>query len=210
MSDFERALRETLRYEGGYVWHKDDPGGETNRGVTAGVYNTYRHAHKLPRQSVRYITEVELRDIYKTLYWDLVAPGRTWPLNAVLLDSSVNHGPNTALWLLDEVRHRVSPTDHYRMLKLALLVCDRRAGFYHFLVQRRPSLGIFLSGWLRRVHEQQLLARQPAGGFGLVSDGGLLQLPSPDLTTPRTPQDFPPTDAADSTWAPDPATLNGL
>lgn len=209
MNDFERALRETLRYEGGYVWHKDDPGGETNFGVTAATYSAYRRAHNLPQQSVRHITQAELRDIYKTGFWDTVTQGRTWPLDAVLFDAGVNHGPNTALWLLDEVRSRVQPNDPRRMLKLALLVCDRRERFYHFLVQRRPSLGVFLTGWLRRVNEQRAICRQPGSTYSLAPDAPLMAA-SPELFTPRTPDDYNPATAGDTNWTPSPDALSGI
>lgn len=210
MSDFERALKETLRYEGGKVDDFRDSGGRTNQGVTQHTFDAWCRDNGVARRDVFTLRPQELRAIYKTGFWDPVAPGRTWPLDAVLFDCSTNHGPGTALWLLDEVRHLVSPTDPRRMLKLALLVCDRRARFYNFLVQRRPGLGVYLSGWQRRVNEQRALARQPAGGFSLAPDAPL-ELGSPDLHTPRTPDDFDPlAEGHDPGWTPDPAALNGL
>lgn len=34
MADFRKALQKTLRHEGGYVFDKNDPGGETYKGVS--------------------------------------------------------------------------------------------------------------------------------------------------------------------------------
>ena len=210
MSDFERALQATLRYEGGKVNDFRDPGGKTAFGVTQRTFDAWCRSNGHARRDVFSITPAEIRSIYKTGFWDPVTAGRTWSLDACLFDAAVNHGPNTALWLLDEVRHHVSPTDPKRMLKLALLVCDRRAHFYRLLVQRRPSLGVFLTGWLRRVGEQQKLARQPAGGYSLAPDAPL-ELASPALFTPRTPDDAHlDVIAAGDAWTPDPATLSDL
>ena len=189
MTGFDRALAATLIYEGGYV-DKDDPGGETNRGITASTYNAYRDAQSLPRRSVRFLADGELRDIYRTRYSVPVTAGRIWPLNAVLFDVAVNSGVSTALWMLDQARPTVAPTDPDRMLKLAYAVLDVRAQFFRNLVIRRPSSAKFLRGWLRRCDQQ----RQLCGAlrvFGLLSFD---TLPEPDLEayTPKTPEDYDP------------------
>ena len=40
-SNFEECMARLLAHEGGYVWHAEDPGGETNFGVTRAVYEQY-------------------------------------------------------------------------------------------------------------------------------------------------------------------------
>ena len=40
-SNFNECLEKVLGHEGGYVNHPDDPGGETNLGVTKDVYETW-------------------------------------------------------------------------------------------------------------------------------------------------------------------------
>ena len=157
--DFERALRATLVYEGGYVWNKADPGGETNFGVTASTFWHYLSDHNQPLRSVRTITSPELQDIYRSRYWEPVTQGRTWPLNAVLFDVAVNSGVGTALWMLEQAKAKVSPTDPDRMKALALTVCDVREVFFRQIVRRRPTSVVFLKGWLRRVNEQRALCQ---------------------------------------------------
>jgi len=39
--NFEECIARLLEHEGGYVWHAEDPGGETNYGVTRAVYEQY-------------------------------------------------------------------------------------------------------------------------------------------------------------------------
>ena len=41
MSNFVKCLELILHHEGGYVDHPDDPGGETNLGVTKRVYEDF-------------------------------------------------------------------------------------------------------------------------------------------------------------------------
>ena len=39
--NFEQSLKMLLHHEGGYVNHPEDPGGETNLGVTRAVYEQW-------------------------------------------------------------------------------------------------------------------------------------------------------------------------
>jgi lysozyme family protein len=159
MTDFERGLAITLRFEGGYVWNKADPGGETNFGITASTFWHYLSDHGQALRSVRTITGAELRDIYQSRYWDPVTAGRTWPLNAVLFDVAVNSGVGTALWMLEQAKAQVPVSAPDRMKALALAVCDVRQQFFRDIVKRRPTSLIFLNGWLRRVNEQRALCQ---------------------------------------------------
>lgn len=56
--------------EGGYANRskKHDPGGETNHGVTKATYDAYRKRKGLPVQSVKFITESEIYEIYSHEY----------------------------------------------------------------------------------------------------------------------------------------------
>lgn len=156
--DFSRALAATLQFEGGYANHPADPGGATMRGVTQATFWEYLRDHGRPVRDVRTITDAEVRDIYRARYWDKVTKGRTWPLNAVLFDMAVNHGPTNALWMLEQAKKRVSPTHPDRMRALALAVCDERVRFFHNIVRRRPLSAVFLRGWLRRAAAFRVLA----------------------------------------------------
>lgn len=96
---FETALKKTLEHEGGYVFHPNDPGGETNYGITkaVAVANGYSGDMKsIPMSAVR--------DIYKKRYWDALRldefPAGTDAIKAELFDSAVNAGVSRAgKWL---------------------------------------------------------------------------------------------------------------
>lgn len=92
-SAFEKGLKFVLQWEGGYVFNKADKGGETNKGVTWGTYNLYRDNCGRPRQSVKHITDAEVRDIYRTFYWDAAGCNQLPPKIAIsIFNWQVNSG----------------------------------------------------------------------------------------------------------------------
>jgi lysozyme family protein len=131
---YRYGLGVTLQEEGGYVDHPLDPGGATNRGVTARTYDAYRIGKGLSPQDVRLIAEDELQEIFYT-YWEAIR-GETLPpsLAVVALDAAINHGPARVLqWLAEE------PHD-------AATLTARRLQHYTDL-ETWPTFG---RGWIRR------------------------------------------------------------
>lgn len=95
---FDKALKIVLKHEGGYVNHPDDPGGETNFGITKKVAeaNGYFGAMKdLPLEVAG--------KIYFTQYWQ---PAKCeilpWPLSLYVFDASVNQGVGAAVKMLQK------------------------------------------------------------------------------------------------------------
>lgn len=160
MTLFDQALAFVLRWEGGYSNHPSDPGGATNKGITQRVYDSWRDGQSLPRRSVRSLDDLEVRAIYEQRYWLKAGCHRLRPLLAfALLDFAVNAGPSRAVKALqivlavepdgvvgpETVRAAESAPEPWVRLNR-----DRRA-FYRRLAQSRPTLGVFLRGWLNRV-----------------------------------------------------------
>ena len=155
-SNFEKALALVLEHEGGYVDHPKDPGVATNRGVTQAVYNAYRKIRGRGMQSVKFITDDELRAIYKFQYWDKVH-GDFLPtgLDYAVFDFAVNSGVGRASKYLQAVLG-VAQDGQIGARTLAAItkpvntinaLCDRRMGFLR-------NLGTFLTfgkGWTKRV-----------------------------------------------------------
>ena len=77
MTSFETVLPLTLGYEGLYQNLKSDPGnvapngigGGTMKGITQGTYDSYKESLDLPYKPVRYITDAEVKEIYRRDYW---------------------------------------------------------------------------------------------------------------------------------------------
>lgn len=91
--NFERALAHILVFEGGNDDDPQDPGGRTSRGIIQSEYNVYRRRKGLPTRDVWHADDAEIREIYRTSYWDKVR-GDDLPagVDVVLFDGAVNSG----------------------------------------------------------------------------------------------------------------------
>jgi lysozyme family protein len=65
-SNFKECLDLVLKSEGGWVNHKDDPGGETNLGVTKAVWEEYV-GH--PVKTMKDLTKDDVAPMYELKYW---------------------------------------------------------------------------------------------------------------------------------------------
>lgn len=95
MSNFDRAFQELLGNEGGYSNHPDDPGGETNWGITVAVAreNGYVGAMKEMDQTVA-------KAIYAKRYWLSAFDSLPYPVAFQVFDGAVNSGIGQAVrWL---------------------------------------------------------------------------------------------------------------
>ena len=138
--DFDNALDFTLREEGGYVDNPLDHGAATCHGITQRTYDAYCRARRVPAAPVAEIADVEVQDIYRTLYW---APARCDDLPTALgvchFDWAVNHGVTGARATLNEC-----DGDWRRYNQL-------RRGWYEARAKAHPDQEEFLKGWLGRV-----------------------------------------------------------
>lgn len=157
-SNFEKSLALVLEHEGGFIYDKHDKGGATNKGVTQSVYDGYRSIRGRGRQSVKFITDEELRAIYKLQYWDRVH-GDFLPngLDYAMFDFAINSGVGRASKYLQAVLG--VPQDGVigartlgaitRPIHTINALCDRRMGF----LRNIDTFWRFGRGWTRRVTE---------------------------------------------------------
>lgn len=134
--NFEPCLAETLKWEGGYSNHPDDPGGPTMRGVIQREYDAWRVKNGKPKRPVRQIEEDELQAIYRREYWDeMGCDNLAAGVDLCAFDGAVNSGVGRARgWLADGAGVDT--------------ICDRRLAF----LQRLGRLWrVFGAGWSRRV-----------------------------------------------------------
>lgn len=98
---FGEALDFVLKEEGGYVDDPNDHGGSTNKGVTQAAYDGYRNSTGSGSQSVRYINDAEVYEIYFNRYWIAgKCDQMNFPINLVHMDACVNSGLRAAMKLL--------------------------------------------------------------------------------------------------------------
>lgn len=91
-SDFSAAVALILAAEGGYVNDPNDPGGETNFGISRRQY---------PDLDIRALTRDQATVIYKRDYWTPVrGDSIPWPLCAYVFDAAVNQGVFPAIKML--------------------------------------------------------------------------------------------------------------
>jgi hypothetical protein len=143
-TNFDLAYDFTKRWEGGYVFDKDDPGGETNKGITD------RRDGKTDGKididgdgtgdvGVKALTDAGAKAVYHRAYW--VAMGcDNLPVSygVAVFDTAVNCGiSRTTLWL-------ETSKDHVSLL-------EHRRQHYESLVQKKPVMKKFLKGWMNRL-----------------------------------------------------------
>lgn len=169
VASIEQMLAALLRNEGGYVNNPNDPGGETNYGVTVAVAraNGYQGA-------MRSMTRADALAIYRSQYFHAprfddvyaISPG----VAAELFDTGVNMGPERAVQFLQRALNGLG--DHCladgqigpgTLANLKAYMAKRgdqgetvllkalnalQGERYIGLAEKNPNLKTFLYGWL--------------------------------------------------------------
>lgn len=137
--NFQRALKFTLGFEGGYVNHPDDPGAHTYKGVTLTTLRRYKPGATVA--DLKALSNDLLEQIYRDGYWkevrgDTLAAG----VDGATFDYAVNSGPAAAWKSLVAV---IGGPDHETVKKL----CKRRLSIY----QAFKHWKTFGKGWTNRI-----------------------------------------------------------
>lgn len=157
--NWRHCLEMILHHEGGYVDHPDDPGGETNLGVTKKVYEEWGGT-----KDMRDLTVDDVEPIYLENYWNRVK-GDDLPsgLDLCVFDFGVNAGTGRAAKYLQGM---VGATQDGAIGPMTIQAvndyCDehgvdhaigeyqhKRQGYYEGL----KHFATFGRGWTRRVTE---------------------------------------------------------
>ena len=139
-TNFKKALRFVLRWEGGYVNNKYDKGGATNKGITQSTYTKWLADNGLPHKDVKYITDTEVEKIYYENYWLKAGCAQISPKFALLaFDTAVNMG----VARVKEFLRFAQWTDVEKFIQA------REAKYREFA--KYGNQKIFLQGWLNRL-----------------------------------------------------------
>jgi|WetSurSiteA1Bulk_404760.scaffolds.fasta_scaffold68802_1 lysozyme family protein len=150
---FERCIKVILKNEGGYSNNSADPGGETNMGIAKKFY---------PNEDIKNMTKERAMEIYYKDYWSPMHLEKLKDDNLVLqvFDFGVNAGIRTSIKLLQTIvgveddgilgpisayfinNHKGSLLEEFKSARIL---------FYNNLAEIKPSLKVFLKGWLNRV-----------------------------------------------------------
>ena len=180
---FDDAFKIVLGFEGGYVNDPADKGGATNYGITYNTLNNAKIKGWIPFNiTIQNIQLEHAKIIYKKGYWDVIqADSLPHPLDLIMFDSAVNHGPGAAVKLLqkslnallrytelkvdgiigpltlravnDYVGLGITPGLHpdSSIRYLCIDVLLNRVELYSSIVNNNRSQEKFLRGWLNRV-----------------------------------------------------------
>lgn len=151
--NFDQAFDLLIGFEGGYVNHPSDPGGETNWGVTRRVASAHGYTGDM-----RLLPREKAKEIYRESYWDAVQADKLPDaIRYTVFDAAVNSGVRRALeWL----RRALDLGDGGGLDPLAWDALNKAAGLrlgvlfnaerLDFLTSL-PTWGAFGRGWARRV-----------------------------------------------------------
>ena len=171
--NFEYALTQTHRVEGGYSNDPDDRGGPTNFGITHfDVDKAYKEGI-IAHNNVAALTIGESKRIYKSFYWDAAKLDEVQNkyIAAEMFDTCVNMGINQmgkivqrALEYLGEnlevdgivgpiTRGLINKWCRYDPKSLYIIMNCEQYIVYKIIIEVRPSQAKFARGWLKRVQQ---------------------------------------------------------
>ena len=154
---FGEAFEFTIGAEGGYVDNKNDPGGETNFGISKRSY---------PKEDIKGMTLERAREIFYKDFWcpayceELVDINK--PLTAmVIFDTSVHSGnANTRMLLQMAVGVKVdamigkytkAAIKLHKDMDLVEKVLEQRQKYYKMIISKHKKLKVFENGWANRL-----------------------------------------------------------
>ncbi len=163
---FQEAFNETLGHEGGYVNDPEDPGGETNWGISKRSY---------PDVDIAALTVFDAKYLYFRDYWerlvlDKLDSGR---IAGEMFDTAVNAGRKTAVRIAQRALNYlgedltedglIGPATIAALNKWsardeqALYKCLNGFQFIHYveITKRNEKLTRFARGWMKRIQQYQ-------------------------------------------------------
>jgi lysozyme family protein len=158
-----RIYQIVMKYEGGYVNHPDDPGGETYNGISRRAHPNWEGWPLIDQKKP--IPEDLVRRFYYEQFWKpLRCEEMSSPIGEYLFDFAVNAGIRQAVitiqsavgvaadGILGPITMEAIRRSDVRILMYELLL--RRIDFYiSITLPRRKQFAAFLLGWMRRTVE---------------------------------------------------------
>lgn len=130
---FDLAFERVIGHEGGYTNDPEDPGGETQWGIS-------KRSH--PDLDIRNLTLAQAKSIYRRDYWVPIGGDALSPALAFqVFDLAVNSGVDTAIRMLE--RADIDGPDAETILRLLSLRLDH--------MTRLVAWPTFSRGWSRRI-----------------------------------------------------------
>jgi lysozyme family protein len=190
---FERALSAVLKHEGGYVNHKDDPGGPTNLGITLANFRRFVKP-KGTIEDLKALTKAQAAVVYQRQYWDAVLGSRLPAgVDYAAFDFAVNSGPKRASQFLQRIvgttvdgvigPKTLAAVAAKAPAEIIAALCDARLAWLKTL-KTWPTFG---RGWGSRVKGVRALALEMAAARPVETATQVSEAPvTPAPETPAT------------------------
>lgn len=160
---FTIQIEKTLKWEGGYSFDPNDPGGETNFGISKRSY---------PNLDIKNLTRTSAIEIYYRHYWLEPQINRLPALiSGKVFDAGVNIGSKTAIILLQDIlndwqpptidtdgiigTHTISATMRACQIYNGVVLSTYKNALiahYQSLVKQHAGLARYLQGWINRAN----------------------------------------------------------
>ncbi len=150
---FDTACDFIKLWEGGYVNHPNDPGGETKYGISKRAF---------PYLDIKHLDYTDAKAIWKVYYWTPIK-GDELPFSLALLlfDFAINAGVPTAVMSLQTILNvkadgKLGPKTLAAIKartekELFKKLFKARLAFYFRISANRSDLSVFLTGWINRL-----------------------------------------------------------
>lgn len=150
--DWNEAIAFVLEMEGGYTMDPDDPGGETNFGISKKSY---------PNLDIKHLSRQDAVEIYHRDFWvpcrcaDLP---RSWAIS--VFDCAVNQGTRVSIRLMQialgvvvdgVIGEKTLAAAHGSTPRAVKVSLAQRLTAYHRLMVEKPKLEKFAIDWMFRV-----------------------------------------------------------
>lgn len=145
---FDEAFDRLIGHEGGYVNHPNDPGGETNWGISKRSY---------PGVDIANLTRLQAKEIYRRDFWNAIHADEMYDGVAFqALDFAINSGIQTAIRKLQRAVGVADDGYWGPVTRAAVAAMSESDIIMHFVAERLdfwtslstwPTFG---RGWARR------------------------------------------------------------
>jgi lysozyme family protein len=162
-NNFDDSFARLIQSEGGYVFDKNDAGGETNLGVTKAAWASYL-GRAIQDGEMKALTVDVVKPFYKKMYWDKMhCDDLPKGLDYAAFDFAVNAGVGqSSKFIQRSVGAKddgsIGPATLAAVAKadprmLLLGFTNQKVLFYRGLVEKNATQEKFLKGWLARATE---------------------------------------------------------
>jgi lysozyme family protein len=168
---FLDIYRIVMEYEGGYVNHPNDPGGETYKGISRRAHPNWEGWKFIDQKKP--VPESLVQKFYHDNYWTrLRCEEMPFPVGEYLFDFGVNAGIARAVITVQRALNvkvdgvlgsvTIEAIQKQDSQKLMYELLKERVGYYTTITMQNSRFQVFFLGWIRRTIEvfERLMTKQ--------------------------------------------------